>query len=149
MCVCASIELAELVSLHVRESQTKGSATRRERTLDAEERGEDVTGAGEEEGLTRDEANIIKGVLDMKINTVHVHDVVKALFHLCTHGEDGATYNLADKSGTGTSVTNHPPHFQMKDLIVLPNLNFFSRNLSSHRSGACEQVPRQHVRHQD
>jgi CBS domain containing-hemolysin-like protein len=59
------------VSLHVRESQTKGSATRRERTLDAEERGEDLAGAGgEEEGLTRDEANIIKGVLDMKIKTV-------------------------------------------------------------------------------
>jgi hypothetical protein len=66
-----SIELAELVSLHVRDSQIKGSATRRERTLDAEERGENVVGAsGEEEGLTRDEANIIKGVLDMKIKTV-------------------------------------------------------------------------------
>ncbi|ELR10932.1 uncharacterized protein ACA1_145880 [Acanthamoeba castellanii str. Neff] len=64
-------ELAELVSLHVRDSQIKGSATRRERTLDAEERGENVAGAsGEEEGLTRDEANIIKGVLDMKIKTV-------------------------------------------------------------------------------
>jgi nucleoside-diphosphate-sugar epimerase len=39
---------------------------------------------------------------DMKINTVHVNDVVKALFHLCNHGDDGATYNLADKSNTGT-----------------------------------------------
>lgn len=52
----------------------------------------------------------------MKINTVHVHDVARALFHLCTHGEDGATYNLADKSNTGTSpptdnVTSSPPLF--------------------------------------
>lgn len=38
---------------------------------------------------------------DLKINTVHVHDVAKALFHLCKHGEAGAVYNLSDKSNTG------------------------------------------------
>jgi metal transporter CNNM len=53
----------------VRESQVKG-ATRRERTLEAVERGEVAEGEEEEEGLTVDEANIIKGVLDMKIKTV-------------------------------------------------------------------------------
>jgi nucleoside-diphosphate-sugar epimerase len=43
---------------------------------------------------------------DLKINTVHVHDVARALFHLCTHGEDGATYNLADKSNTDQELVN-------------------------------------------
>lgn len=43
---------------------------------------------------------------DMKINTVHVHDVAKALFHLCTHGDDGAVYNLADKSNTDQELVN-------------------------------------------
>lgn len=38
---------------------------------------------------------------DLKLNTVHVHDVVRALWHLTTHGESGAIYNLADKNDTG------------------------------------------------
>jgi len=37
---------------------------------------------------------------DLKINTVHVLDVARALFHLCTNGESGQVYNLADKSDT-------------------------------------------------
>lgn len=43
---------------------------------------------------------------DMQINTVHVDDVAKALWHLCTHGENGAVYNLADKSNTDQELVN-------------------------------------------
>jgi nucleoside-diphosphate-sugar epimerase len=43
---------------------------------------------------------------DLKINTVHVHDVAKALFHLCKHGEAGAVYNLSDKSNTDQELVN-------------------------------------------
>eukprot|EP00999_Lentomonas_sp_LEN2_P002748 NODE_619_length_1323_cov_113.327759_g580_i0.p1 GENE.NODE_619_length_1323_cov_113.327759_g580_i0~~NODE_619_length_1323_cov_113.327759_g580_i0.p1 ORF type:complete len:400 (+),score=111.75 NODE_619_length_1323_cov_113.327759_g580_i0:109-1200(+) len=37
---------------------------------------------------------------DLRINTVHVNDVVKALLHLCEKGEQGEIYNLADKGDT-------------------------------------------------
>jgi len=37
---------------------------------------------------------------DLKINTVHVRDVVKALWHLSQKGSLGAIYNLADKNDT-------------------------------------------------
>jgi len=43
---------------------------------------------------------------ELKIHTVHVHDVVRALFHLCTHGESGAVYNLADKNDTDQGKFN-------------------------------------------
>jgi nucleoside-diphosphate-sugar epimerase len=43
---------------------------------------------------------------DLKINTVHVNDVVRALFHLCTHGNSGAVYNLADKNDTDQGKIN-------------------------------------------
>jgi len=43
---------------------------------------------------------------ELKINTVHVRDVVRALFHLCTHGASGAVYNLADKSDTDQELVN-------------------------------------------
>jgi len=35
---------------------------------------------------------------DLRINSVHVHDVVKAVVHLCQNGTPGTVYNLADKS---------------------------------------------------
>jgi len=35
---------------------------------------------------------------DLKINTVHVRDVVAALWHLTSNGEVGAVYNLSDKN---------------------------------------------------
>lgn len=41
---------------------------------------------------------------DLKINTVHVTDVVRALWFLVSHGEVGKVYNLADKSNTGTPI---------------------------------------------
>jgi len=43
---------------------------------------------------------------DLKLNTVHVHDVVRALWHLTTHGESGAIYNLADKNDTDQGKIN-------------------------------------------
>jgi len=43
---------------------------------------------------------------DLRINTVHVHDVARALWHLTTNGERGAVYNLADKSDTDQGKVN-------------------------------------------
>jgi nucleoside-diphosphate-sugar epimerase len=37
---------------------------------------------------------------DLKINTVHVRDVVSALWHLTTNGTVGEVYNLADRGDT-------------------------------------------------
>ena len=37
---------------------------------------------------------------DLKMNTVHVEDVVRALWHLTDHGESGSVYNLADSGDT-------------------------------------------------
>lgn len=37
---------------------------------------------------------------DLKLNTVHVRDVVKALWHLSEKGTKGEVYNLADKGDT-------------------------------------------------
>jgi len=37
---------------------------------------------------------------DLKLNTVHVRDVVSALWHLTSNGEVGAVYNLADSGET-------------------------------------------------
>lgn len=36
----------------------------------------------------------------LKINTVHVNDVCKAIWHMCLHGEKGQIWNLADKNDT-------------------------------------------------
>jgi len=43
---------------------------------------------------------------DLKLNTVHVLDVCRALWHLCTHGQKGAVFNLADKSDTDQGKIN-------------------------------------------
>jgi nucleoside-diphosphate-sugar epimerase len=37
---------------------------------------------------------------DLNINTVHVRDVVRALWHLTSKGDSGATYNLSDSGNT-------------------------------------------------
>lgn len=37
---------------------------------------------------------------DVKVNTVHVQDLVKATYHLCLHGKPGETYNVVDKGET-------------------------------------------------
>ncbi len=40
---------------------------------------------------------------DLKMNTVHVLDVCRAIWHLYLHGQRGHIYNLADKSETSQS----------------------------------------------
>jgi len=37
---------------------------------------------------------------DLKLNTVHVRDVVASLWHLANHGKPGSIYNLADEADT-------------------------------------------------
>jgi nucleoside-diphosphate-sugar epimerase len=37
---------------------------------------------------------------EMKVNTVHVNDVCRALWHLTSHGDKGAIFNLADENDT-------------------------------------------------
>jgi len=43
---------------------------------------------------------------ELKINTVHVRDVVRALWHLSDKGQIGAVYNLADKGDTDQGTVN-------------------------------------------
>jgi len=43
---------------------------------------------------------------DLRLNTVHVDDVAKALHFLCTHGESGSIYNLADQNDTDQGKVN-------------------------------------------
>ena len=39
------------------------------------------------------------------LNTVHVHDVARALWHLSQHGAVGQTYNLADKGDSSVLIS--------------------------------------------
>lgn len=43
---------------------------------------------------------------DLKLNTVHVDDVCRALWHLTTKGETSKIYNLADKNDTDQKKLN-------------------------------------------
>jgi len=43
---------------------------------------------------------------DLRINTVHVKDVARALHFLCTHGDSGAIFNLADENDTNQGKAN-------------------------------------------
>lgn len=43
---------------------------------------------------------------DLNINTVHVRDVVRALWHLCEKGAAGSVYNLADEGKTDQGQIN-------------------------------------------
>jgi len=43
---------------------------------------------------------------DLRVNTVHADDVAKALVFLCTKGEKGQIYNLADKNDTDCGKIN-------------------------------------------
>jgi len=42
----------------------------------------------------------------LKVNTVHVNDVVRAIWHLTNHGNSGAIYNLCDKNDTDQGKIN-------------------------------------------
>jgi len=46
------------------------------------------------------------GLKPKKINTVHVSDVCKALWHLAVNGTVGAVYNLADKDNLDQKTLN-------------------------------------------
>jgi len=48
---------------------------------------------------------------DYKLSTVHVHDVVRAIWHLCHHGKVGDVYNVADKGDTSKLLVCHFIHF--------------------------------------
>lgn len=37
---------------------------------------------------------------DMKMNTIHVVDLCRAIWHLCSHGKSGEVYNIVDKGNT-------------------------------------------------
>jgi nucleoside-diphosphate-sugar epimerase len=67
-----------------------------------------VYGIGDRSGLTPrlvlgaiykylDEPMQMLWTRDYKLSTVHVHDVARALWHVCTHGSRGDVFNLADK----------------------------------------------------
>jgi len=43
---------------------------------------------------------------DLRLNTVHADDVAKALVFLCTKGDKGAIFNLADKNDTDAGKIN-------------------------------------------
>lgn len=43
---------------------------------------------------------------EMKINTVHVSDVCRALWHLTENGKNGETYNLSDENDTDQQSVN-------------------------------------------
>jgi nucleoside-diphosphate-sugar epimerase len=42
----------------------------------------------------------------LKINTVHVNDVVRAIWHMHDHGDSGAIFNLVDKNDTDQGKIN-------------------------------------------
>lgn len=43
---------------------------------------------------------------DLRVNTVHVSDVARALHHLCLNGQPGQVFNLADKNDTNQKKIN-------------------------------------------
>jgi len=43
---------------------------------------------------------------DLRINTVHVRDVVNAIWYLCTNGKLGETYNLCDSNDSDQGKVN-------------------------------------------
>ena len=43
---------------------------------------------------------------DLRMTTVHVDDVCRAIMHVCAKGTSGVTYNLADKSDTTQGTVN-------------------------------------------
>jgi len=42
----------------------------------------------------------------LKMNTVHVDDVVRAIWHVTNHGQSGAIYNISDKNDTDQGKIN-------------------------------------------
>eukprot|EP01098_Paradermamoeba_levis_P009561 TRINITY_DN39_c0_g1_i1.p1 TRINITY_DN39_c0_g1~~TRINITY_DN39_c0_g1_i1.p1 ORF type:complete len:407 (+),score=133.60 TRINITY_DN39_c0_g1_i1:127-1221(+) len=63
---------------------------------------------------------------DLRINTVHVHDVIKALWFLAQKGNVGEVYNLADKNDTDQKKVN-----QILESIFKIKTSFAGMALSS------------------
>ena len=42
---------------------------------------------------------------DLQMNTVHVLDVCRAVWHLCNHGNRGQVYNIVDSNNTSKCRT--------------------------------------------
>jgi len=80
----------------------------------------------------------------LKMSTVHVADVVRAIWHICTNGNQGAVYNLADKSDSTQG--------KISDLVCqLFNIKyeFFGTIISNmaklHMSDTVEEVNEKHL----
>lgn len=58
---------------------------------------------------------------DLKMNTVHVRDVVRALWHLKDAGPPGEIYNLVDKGETSKGVTQIS-YYAVKERLSSQNL---------------------------
>ena len=43
---------------------------------------------------------------DLKMNTVHVDDVCRAVWHLCQNGKNGEIYNIVDDGNTSMYRVN-------------------------------------------
>jgi len=76
-----------------------------------------VYGTGDVYGLTprlivgsvyKESKEVLKSLYtkDLKMNTVHVKDVVKAIWFLTMHAESGSIWNLADKNDTDQAKVN-------------------------------------------
>ncbi|XP_033726347.1 uncharacterized protein LOC117315975 isoform X2 [Pecten maximus] len=77
-----------------------------------------VYGSGDRQGLT---PRLIIGAIykyirqkmkmlwtkDLKMNTVHVEDVCRAVWHLCHHGNRGEVYNIVDSADTTQGKVCH------------------------------------------
>jgi len=63
---------------------------------------------------------------DYKLSTVHVYDVVRAIWHLCYHGNVGDVYNLADKGDTSQSFTHYALHHRFSWMLKTTNIMHYS-----------------------
>jgi nucleoside-diphosphate-sugar epimerase len=62
----------------------------------------------------------------LKMNTVHVEDVCRAIWHLTTHGSSGDVFNLADKNETDQGKVN-----ELLGEIYTINTSFLGQTKSS------------------
>ena len=50
---------------------------------------------------------------ELKMNTVHVEDVCRALWYLCNHGKTGEVYHIVDKGDTSKLEIFHNHYFSL------------------------------------
>jgi hypothetical protein len=63
---------------------------------------------------------------DLRLNTVHVNDVCKALWHVATRCPVGSVFNLADKGDTSTAPPTSSACWRVFLIVALTNPAFFS-----------------------